>query len=63
MRQAEVYANGVLAGTLTETEHGVYIFRYDDAFLLDKEQTAISLFRSFIICFRRGQIKPSNVRL
>ena len=43
MRQAEVYANGVLAGTLTETEHGVYIFRYDDAFLLDKEQTAISL--------------------
>ena len=43
MSQAEVYANGVLAGTLTETEHGVYIFRYDDAFLLDKEQTAISL--------------------
>ncbi|CDN30505.1 hypothetical protein BN938_0400 [Mucinivorans hirudinis] len=43
MRQAEVYANGVLAGLLTESDIGEYIFRYDDAFLLDDNQSAISL--------------------
>ncbi len=43
MRQAGVYVNGVLAGLLTETDDGKYIFRYDDLFLLDKNQTAISL--------------------
>lgn len=43
MRQAEVYANQYIAGTLTETDDGKYIFRYNDAFLSDEKQTAISL--------------------
>lgn len=43
MRQAEIYTNGVLAGMLTETDNRRYIFRYDDDFLLDESQTAISL--------------------
>lgn len=43
MRQAEIYTNGALAGTLTETDNGQYIFRYEDSFLLDENQTAISL--------------------
>lgn len=43
MRQAQVYSNGVLAGLLTETDSGKYIFCYDDAFLMDEKQTAIGL--------------------
>lgn len=43
MRQAEVYSNRVLAGILTETDNGKYIFTYDELFLLDEKQTAISL--------------------
>lgn len=43
MRQAQVFSNGVLAGLLTETVSGEYIFRYDDSFLIDEKQTAISL--------------------
>ena len=43
MRQAEIYSDGVLAGVLTETDGGTYRFRYDDAFLADDKQTAISL--------------------
>ena len=43
MRQAEVYNNGVLAGTLTETDEGTYRFRYDDVFLADGRQRAIAL--------------------
>lgn len=43
MRQAEVYVNSVLAGLLTETDDGQYVFRYEDSFLLDDGQTAISL--------------------
>jgi len=43
MRQAKVFSNGVLAGTLTETDSGKYIFCYDDSFLIDEKQTAISL--------------------
>ena len=43
MRQAEVYNNGVLAGTLTETDEGTYRFRYDDVFLADSRQRAIAL--------------------
>ena len=33
MRVAEVFTNGVLAGTLSETDDGKYIFKYDDASL------------------------------
>ena len=43
MRQAEVYTNKCMAGILTETDDGKYIFRYNDSYLLDKKQTAISL--------------------
>lgn len=43
MRQAQVFSNGVLAGMLTETDGGKYIFCYDDSFLIDEKQTAISL--------------------
>lgn len=43
MRVAEVFTNGVLAGTLSETDDGKYIFRYDDAYLLDSRNRAISL--------------------
>ena len=43
MRHAKVYTNGVFAGLLTESDNGEYIFRYDDSFLLDESQSAISL--------------------
>lgn len=43
MRVAEVYTNGVLAGTLSETDEGKYIFKYDNAYLLDSRNRAISL--------------------
>lgn len=43
MRRAQIYCNGVLAGMLTETDSGKYIFCYDDSFLIDEKQTAISL--------------------
>lgn len=43
MRQAQVFSNGVLAGLFTETDSGEYIFCYDDSFLMDEKQTAISL--------------------
>lgn len=43
MRQAQVFSNGVLAGVLTETDSGKYIFCYDDSFLIDEKETAISL--------------------
>ena len=42
MRQAARYANNVYAGTLTETDEGKYIFRYDDVYRLDDNLTAIS---------------------
>lgn len=43
MRQAQVFSNDTLAGLLTETDSGQYIFCYDDSFLINEEQTAISL--------------------
>ena len=43
MRRAQVFSNGVLAGMLTETDSGKYIFCYDDSFFFDEKQTAISL--------------------
>ena len=38
MRQAEVYTNKCMAGILTETDDGKYIFRYNDSYLLDKNR-------------------------
>ena len=43
MRQAEVFANKIFAGILTETDNGHYIFRYDDAYLINSGFPAISL--------------------
>ena len=43
MRRAEIYTNGVLAGILTATDESRYLFRYEDAFLADDRQSAISL--------------------
>ena len=43
MRQAEVYSNNVLAGTLTETDDGRYTFSYADSYLLAESRRAISL--------------------
>ena len=43
MRRAQVFSNGVLAGMLTATDSVKYIFCYDDSFLIDEKQTAISL--------------------
>src|SRR5690554_4332709 len=57
MRQADVYANGVLAGILIETNDGQYLFQYSDSFLLDENQTAISL------SFPKSQREFSSNRL
>ena len=43
MRAAEVFTNGVLAGTLSETDDGKYIFKYDDAYLLYSRNRVISI--------------------
>jgi len=43
MRQAEVYYNKILAGLLTESDNGEYIFRYDDKYFQDSSLPAISL--------------------
>lgn len=42
MRTAEVYSNGIFAGTLIKTNDGKYIFRYDDAYINDSKRRAIS---------------------
>lgn len=43
MRQANIYVNNAVAGLLTETDEGKYIFTYDDAFRADESTTAIGL--------------------
>lgn len=43
MRQAQVLANQIVAGLLTETDDGHYIFQYDDAYLLDPKCRPIAL--------------------
>ena len=43
MRRALVLANKIVAGTLTETDDMRYIFKYDDAYLINPELRAISL--------------------
>ena len=43
MRQAEVFSNGVLAGLLTETDDGKYVFTYDDLYFVDKKKSAVGL--------------------
>lgn len=43
MRRALVLSNKIVAGVLTETDDMRYIFKYDDAYLLDSELRPISL--------------------
>ena len=43
MRQALVFSNKILAGTLTETNDRHYVFQYDEDYLLGADCRAISL--------------------
>ncbi|MBO8460323.1 MAG: HipA N-terminal domain-containing protein [Bacteroidetes bacterium] len=43
MRQAKVLNNKIVAGILTETDDGRYIFKYDDTYLVQSTLPAISL--------------------
>jgi HipA-like protein len=43
MRKAEVYRNGILAGTLTEETRRQFVFSYDDDYFRNNSQPAISL--------------------
>lgn len=75
MRQAEVYDKNVLAGILTQTDDGNFVFRYDDIYYMDSTKYAISLtlpktqqeylsdflFPFFLICFRKALINVFNV--
>jgi len=43
MRRALVLSNNIIAGILIETDDMHYIFKYDDAYLINPEQRGISL--------------------
>lgn len=43
MRRLDVYRKGRLAGLLTETDDGQYVFRYDDTYYSDPSMPAVSL--------------------
>ena len=43
MRRAEIYYNSILAGTLSQVRRDEYIFKYDNRYLVDNQQPAISL--------------------
>lgn len=43
MRQAEILANNIVAGLLTETDDGQYIFKYNEDYLINPSLPAISL--------------------
>lgn len=43
MRKAEVYRNGILAGTLTEENRRHFVFRYDDIYFNDSAKPAIGM--------------------
>ncbi len=43
MRKANVYRNGILAGTLTEENRNAYVFVYDDNYFANSENPSISL--------------------
>jgi len=42
-KKAEIYNNGILAGTLERTDSQQYVFTYDNAYFEDSNQFAISL--------------------
>ncbi len=35
MRSAEVFYNNIMAGILTETDDGLYVFQYDDKYIIE----------------------------
>ena len=43
MREGEVYVSGVFAGTLSELDGEGYVFTYDDVYLADRSNPAVSL--------------------
>lgn len=43
MRKAEIFRNGILAGILTETKNGEYVFTYDLSYFNDEKKPGISL--------------------
>ena len=43
MRTLEIYHNGILAGLLIEENRKQYIFKYDEKYLIDDNNPAISL--------------------
>jgi serine/threonine-protein kinase HipA len=43
MRRAEIYRNDILAGILTETDSGTYVFTYDSMYFNDNTKPGISL--------------------
>lgn len=43
MRQAEILANKKVAGLLTESDDGQYVFKYDEAYLINPALPPISL--------------------
>ncbi len=43
MRQALIFSNKILVGTLTETDDQRYVFQYDEDYLLCADYRAISL--------------------
>lgn len=43
MRKAEVYDNGILAGTLEQADGGMFIFRYAESYLANPATKGISL--------------------
>lgn len=43
MRQAQVLVNQIVAGILTETDDGRYIFQYDDTYLVNPQRRPIAL--------------------
>ena len=43
MRKAEVYRNGILAGILTETDNGEFVFTYNTLYFNDETLPGISL--------------------
>jgi len=43
MRKANIYRNGILAGTLIEENRGSYVFAYTDLYFSNSENPSISL--------------------
>ncbi len=43
MRVVEIYRNGTFAGTLTEENTHLFVFRYDDNYYNDSSKPAVSL--------------------